>query len=68
MVSVLHQEVRTGFVKEKTSEERVGGDDGVDILRNSFHGRDDSSCNGPWGDLCLVCSRNRRPVWLRQER
>ena len=50
MVSVLHQKVRTGFIKEKTSEERLRGDDGVDILRNSFPGRGDSSCNGPCGD------------------
>ena len=66
MVSVLHQEVRTGFVKEKTSEERLGGDDGVDILRNSFPGRSASSCNGPCGD-CAWCVPGTRPVWLRQE-
>lgn len=34
MVSILHQEVRIGFIKVETFEKRVGGGDGVDTLRN----------------------------------
>ena len=34
MVSILPQEVKTGFIKVETFEKRVGGGDGVNTLRN----------------------------------
>lgn len=44
--SNLHQEVRTGFLKEETFEKTLEGGH----LREEFPGRGDSPCNGPQGE------------------